>query len=163
MGRKIHRDPASSRTRDLVNTRQMLLPLSCWTLGGVVEASLATARLEASVTLAVAYTAYSLGWLAVQAHCLSRNTHYPPPQPLVSLATPFTKGAVCETIFSLSMHCLDLKCWHLCWKIQGICIITPLAQECKWLKTRWWEGLEMWIYFIDSALKSKVIIPKRSP
>ena len=51
---------------------QMLLPLSYWTHGRGVEASLATARLEASVTSAVGYTAYNVmgmwawGRLAVQ-------------------------------------------------------------------------------------------------
>ena len=46
-------------TWDLVNTSQMFLPLSHWTHGGGVEASLATARLEAWVTSAVRYTAYN--------------------------------------------------------------------------------------------------------
>ena len=152
VGRRIHREPASSRTWDLVNSSQMLLPLSCWTHGGVVEASLATARLDRGlVTSAVGYTAYNLqmgipcgrgcgpiAWadtLTIQfglwdyvegvvgllpeqihslsslvcetmrkglwAYCLSRYTHYPPPQPLVSQTTPFTKSLVCETIFSL--------------------------------------------------------------
>ena len=39
-----------------MNTSQMFLPLSCWTHGGVVEASVTTARLEASVTSAVGCT-----------------------------------------------------------------------------------------------------------
>ena len=42
---------------DFVNTLQMLLPLSHWTHGRVAETSLATARLEASVTSALGYTA----------------------------------------------------------------------------------------------------------
>ena len=58
MGKR--RDPAASQTWDLVYTSQMLLPLSHWTHGGGVEASLATARLEASVTSAVGYTACNL-------------------------------------------------------------------------------------------------------
>ena len=57
VGRKIHRDPADGQIWDFVNTFQMFLPQSNWTHGGVVETSLATARLEASVTSALGYTA----------------------------------------------------------------------------------------------------------
>ena len=47
--KKIHRDPAGSRTRDLLVTRWTLLPLSHWAHGRGVEASLhITAMLEAS-------------------------------------------------------------------------------------------------------------------
>ena len=47
-----------------MNTSQMLLPLSHlplshWTHGGEVEASLATTRLVASVTSAIGYTTYN--------------------------------------------------------------------------------------------------------
>ena len=48
-GRKIQRDPAGNRTRDLLITSWTLLPLSHWTHGRGAEASLLiTARLEAS-------------------------------------------------------------------------------------------------------------------
>ena len=46
--RKVHRDPAENRTQDLLNTSWILLPLSHWTHGRGVEASLLIAvRLEA--------------------------------------------------------------------------------------------------------------------
>ena len=50
----------------------MLLPLSHWIHGRVVEADLATARLEASVSSAVEYTAYTP---SQPTHCLETLTH----------------------------------------------------------------------------------------
>ena len=74
-----------------MNSRQMLIPLSHWTHSRGVEASLVTVRIEASADLSCeVYTLpivdklgspaegfVGLGRLAVQAHCLSRYSHYP--------------------------------------------------------------------------------------
>ena len=78
----------------------MLSQLSHLTHSGGVEASLATAMLEASVTSAVRYTAtnwnplwrglWAWGTLTVQAHCLNRYTFYPPPQPFGLYLPPLT-------------------------------------------------------------------------
>ena len=53
-------NPQRSSWQSNLGPCQMLSQLSHWTHGEGVEASLPTARLEASVTSAVGYTAYNL-------------------------------------------------------------------------------------------------------
>ena len=136
MGKKIHRDPARSQTWNLVNTSQMLSPLSHWTHDGEVEAGGLN-----DFRLAVGYTAEigipcergcvpKVDWLynCTSTLLVSRCTHYLPPQPLASQATPFTKGVVCETMLSLSQRIVyTLNTDIYTEKSIGICIITTFS------------------------------------
>jgi len=69
---------------------------------------------------------YGLGWLTVQAHCLSGYSHYPPPQPLAQFSLSCSFRVILATFPGhLPLHFLDhirdpLNCVKKCPLLQVV-------------------------------------------